>query len=314
MRARVAAAALLVGALTSWAPPADAAPKWMEADEHFRHGVALFKENNYRAALVEFQRAYEIDPKFQVLYNIGESQYQLQDYASALKTFERYLAEGGAKIGVKRKKDVEAEIVTLKGRVATIEVAVNEPGAIVAIDDVEIGKSPLEPITVSAGRRKITASLSGRVPVTQVVDVAGGDQKTIRLEIAPLATEKPEKPEKPRPPAPSPVAPIVTWSATGALAIGAVVTGVLALGASQELTDELERYPADPDKIDGAHGRAFTLGLTTDILIGTSVAAAGVAIYFTVDWSMKSDEAAAPTRPAARLVVRPGGLALDGTF
>jgi len=57
-----------------------------EAGKHFQRGVTLYNETDYRAALVEFRRAYDLAPNAAVLYNIGETEYQLRDYASALIT------------------------------------------------------------------------------------------------------------------------------------------------------------------------------------------------------------------------------------
>ncbi len=303
---------LLVATLTA-SLPASAAPKWVEADERFRRGVQLYNETNFSAALVEFQRAYDIDPKYQVLYNIAETYYQLQDYANALKTYQRYLQEGGNKIAAKRRKDVETEIEKLTKRVAMLTITTSEPGATVSVDDVVVGKTPLEPLSVSAGRRKITATLAGRIPVTETVDLAGGDQKTLQLVIAALPAPLVAKPE-PKP-TPSIVPQVISWSATGALAAGAVVTGVLALGASSDLEAELVRFPGDADALASAQDKAFNLGLATDILIGASVAAAALSVYFTVDWAIASDEADKSRRPpAARLIVLPGSVAVEGTF
>jgi tetratricopeptide (TPR) repeat protein len=296
-----------------------AAPTWLEADKHFRHGVELYKESNYAAALVEFQRAYEIDPKFQVLYNIGETQYQLQDYAGALATFRRYLDEGKNKIGFKRRKDVEAEIVTLSKRVAKLGVRTNEDGATISIDDVVVGTSPLEPIVVSAGRRKVTAALSGRVPVTRMIDLAGGDDETIELEIAPLPkpVEIVKPPPAPPPPPPSAVPMVIGWSVTGALVAGGAITGVLALGASSDLEDELARYPGDPVALGDAQSKSTGLALATDLLFGASIAAAAVSTYFTIDYLSQptdADASGAAEGPSARLVVHPTGLGLVGRF
>ena len=137
----VVTAALLGAALASPRPALAAPPASPsgQADQHFRSGVQLFKESDFAAALVEFQRAYDIDPKYQVLYNIAESHYQLQDYASALQTYQRYLDEGGPKIAFKRRKGVEGEIVTLSRRVATLTITTGEPGASVTIDDRAVG-------------------------------------------------------------------------------------------------------------------------------------------------------------------------------
>lgn len=315
--ARSFVGALLLSATLASPGTVSAEPKWLSADQHFKHGVQLFKEADYTAALVEFERAYEIDPKYQVLYNIAESHYQLLDYANALRTFRRYLEEGGAKIPFKRRKDVEAEIVTLSKRVATLTVTTNEPGATIAIDDVYVGTTPLEPLMVSSGRRKVTAKLPGRPSVTERVDLAGGDEKSLALEIEPLPPPAPvEKPPSAAPPAPpSVVPPVVAWSATGALLTGGIVTGVLALGASSDLEEELVRYPGDPEALASAKSSAFGLALASDILFVSSAAAAAVSIYLTVDYASAPDASSAEAKgPSIRWAVVPGGVVVDGRF
>lgn len=315
--AALLAATLGSSPVTLAAPPAPAPSQ--QAHQHFRSGVQLFEEGDHAAALVEFQRAYDIDPRFQVLYNIAQSHYQLQDYASALQTYQRYLDEGGAKIPFKRRKDVEAEIVTLSGRVATLTITTSEPGAAVTIDDRKVGTTPLEPLLVSSGRRKITATLPGRAPATSVVDLAGGDKKAVELEIpalpAPLVITERSDPTTPAPvERPSPLPAVVMWSVTGALATGAVITGVVALGASSDVEDELARFPGDPEALASASSSASGFGLATDILIGASVVSAAVATYFTVDLALGPDDEATPEPAAARVVVMPRGIAVDGTF
>ena len=54
-----------------------------DAAKHFERAVVLYGESDYQGALVEFKRAYAIAPNPTVLYNIGEAQFQLQDYAGA---------------------------------------------------------------------------------------------------------------------------------------------------------------------------------------------------------------------------------------
>ena len=89
-----------------------------QAGEHFDRGVGLYGEADYRAALVEFKRAYEIAPNAAVLYNLGQTYFQLQNYASALDSFTRYLSESGE--SPSHKAEVENAIKTLKTRVGTI--------------------------------------------------------------------------------------------------------------------------------------------------------------------------------------------------
>jgi serine/threonine-protein kinase len=247
-----------------------------EADAHFKRGVELYKESDYAAALIEFRRAYELDPRFQALYNIGETYFQLQDYANALKTLEKYLKDGGAQVSAARRDEVTKDIEKLKQRVAFVEVTTNVPDVDIAVDDVAVGKTPLAaPLTVSAGRRRITASKPGKPGVSQVLELAGGDRKKIALVVPEDgAPAKPEEPVKSTPVAP--------WVITGVLGAGAIVTGVLAITSSSDLKDKLAAFPAKPDDISSAHTKTFALALTTDILAGAAIVVGGISIYLTV--------------------------------
>lgn len=280
-----------------------------DADKHFRRGVELYKDKDFATALVEFQRAYEIAPDTKTLYNIAELQGQLQDYAGALKSFQRYLSEGGKKLPLQRKRDVEKEIDKLKQRVATLTVTTSEPGATVAIDDVATGTSPLpEPIVVSAGKRKVTATITGRPPVTEVLTLAGGDTRTLSLTIPPLETKVVVTREPP-----SLAGPVIAWAGTGVLTAGAVVTGIFALGASSDLKEKLAAYPGDAKAISSAHSKALAFGITNDVLSGLALAAGGVSIWLTVRQQRAASDTKTPA-PAARLLVFPNGIGAAGSF
>src|SRR6185295_16131352 len=142
----LAANLVLLGTSPAFAAP-DAYPSRQEADKHFEHGVSLYMEADYRAALVEFLRAYELAPNGVVLFNIGETQYQLRDYAAALETFQRYLVEAPA--DDKHRPIAERNIKELSTRVGQLRVVTIPPGATVSINDRVVGESPLQkPIVV----------------------------------------------------------------------------------------------------------------------------------------------------------------------
>src|SRR5580704_5653549 len=90
------------------ADPPDSPTK--QAADHFDRGVAMYGEADYRAALVEFKKAYEIAPNAAVLYNLGQTYYQLQNYAEALSAFEQYIALGGG-----HHRDQHAEVARRQG-------------------------------------------------------------------------------------------------------------------------------------------------------------------------------------------------------
>src|SRR5256885_16070504 len=89
-----------------------------DAAKHFQRGVDLYNDGDFRGALVEFKKAYGLWPRANVLYDVGQTEYQLLDYASALRTMERYLAETGS--NAPHRAEVEASLEVLRGRVGRV--------------------------------------------------------------------------------------------------------------------------------------------------------------------------------------------------
>jgi PEGA domain/Tetratricopeptide repeat len=351
LRRALAAAAVLSLTLPAWSASAQGAQPTaaaqQEAATRFKKGLELFKDGDYQAALIEFRRANELAPNYNVLYNIGQVSFQLQDYPNALRSLERYLEEGGKSIDAKRRAEVEKDIEKLRARVANLEINVNVGDAEVAIDDVTIGKSPLsKTVLVSAGRHKVTVTKTGFSPVTKVVEIASSETQKVPIELsenkstATPPVEPPKNPDTPQnppvdagtppvqppggdtnqPPPPAPRSiPWAGWAVTGGLAAGAVVTGVLALGASSDLkTKRTSANPTSAD-LDSAKTKTQTLALVTDILTGCAVVAGGVTLYFTIAGGSSSAPAAdkakpALLRPEVKVGFTPGGLKLVGQF
>jgi PEGA domain-containing protein len=281
------AAALLLCLLVAGRASADPTS---EARSHFTRGVELFKEADFRAALIEFQRAYEAAPNYKVLYNLGQTSFELQDYAGALKAFRGYLDGGGKEISAARVAQVEADIRKLEARVARVEVLVNVEGADVTIDDMSVGRSPLrEPILVGAGRRKIAVSKAGLATVTRVIDVAGGDKPRITIEL----TEPPkptaqtvivEQPlDQPAQQQPQERVRVVTGPSTGfwiglvvtsACAVGAGVLGGIALASYNTYESKLSQVGVQFSDVDGARNQTRSFALATDIVGAAAIVGA----------------------------------------
>jgi hypothetical protein len=257
-------------------------PTKAEARAHFKHGIELYQDNDPQSALIEFRRAYELAPAYQVLFNIGQVCFLLKDYAGALAAFEKYLAGGSNAIPADRRARVEQDIATLRERIATISVD-TEPGATIFVDGVAVGTAPLAaPVPVSIGRRTIRAALPPRDPVEKTVVVAGGDVARVSLPfipkpeaVAPQATTTSESHAASR------SVPWPLWGVTGALAVGAAVTGGLAYGASNSAADirknggSFSAYQTDQQTM-------RNLGVVTDIVGGTAIALAVVATIVTL--------------------------------
>ena len=314
----LAAFAALAPAVSS-AQPAKPAATSAEASERFRAGVRFYKDRDFAAALVEFKRAYELAPNYRVLYNLGQSSQELNDYASALASFEQYLAEGKSEIEAARRKSVEGWIADLKEKVGVISVETNVEGAEILVDDASVGTTPLEKaVVVNAGKRKFAASKDGYTPESRVIDVAGRDEQTVTLTLQPIGGGQRQGPDpKPAPlPPPPPREPDRTaaWVMLGVTAASAVATGVfggLAVGARSDLDAELDRFPGDPTALDDAQSRATTFAAVTDVL-GAVTAVAGVTTI--VLFATASSPDAAPKQGSLQLRVAPGGLVARGAF
>ncbi len=297
------------------------------ARDHFKRGVALFHEGNFRAALIEFRRANETAPNYRIQYNLGQTYFELHDYAGALRAFETYLEKGGNEIRAKRRAEVEQEIEKLRTRVGYISIKTNVPGAEVLIDDTVVGTSPLdEAVLVSAGRRKVSAVKGPGIPTVRFVELAGGDQMSIELQLATRDNENDPMPAPApaRAPAPGPAADAgtsagmgtgfwVSLAATGVFATGATVSGIMAANARSDYDDELDTYPTTASDVQDAADKTDRMALMTDIFAGAAVTAGVVTVIFAASGSDGAD-GAARREPGVRVGIGPGSVALDGRF
>jgi tetratricopeptide (TPR) repeat protein len=285
-----------------------------EAERHFQDGVALYLEADYRGALVEFTRAYTLSPNGVVLFNIGETEYQLRDYAAALETFQRYLFEAPA--DDKHRPIAEHNIKELRTRVAHLRVVTVPPGAMVSINDRVVGESPLQkPIAVGAGRLTLRAALPGRPAIERPIDVAGEDDVLVTMEVprspalpasSALAGDSMVVDTSTRPPASSSTLRRAGWVATGILAGGAVTFGLLARSESNDLQQVRQQFPTTADAIDHVANRTKTFSIIADSLTAAALVVGGITLYSTVT--------ANPQSSSAQLTVGFGTLRLDGRF
>ncbi len=264
----------------------------------------------------------------------GQSLYQLQRYADALKAFEDYLTQGGAQVSAARRGAVEADLRALRGRVGYVEVSANVEGAEVRVDDQVVGATPLAaPVLVSVGHRKIAIAKADRIPLERFVDIAVGDHAKVVFDLpSPAAPVPPPStplkdaappPKEPSPSAPPPSPPPppssslawVPWAATGVLVAGTAVTGILTLTSKASLSSDLSTFPGSASAIDQDRSRAKSFAIASDILLGASAVALGVAVYVTLRSNHETRrEQARAVAPSLQLGLAFDGLRLRGDF
>jgi PEGA domain len=272
-----------------------------ETKVRFQRGVKLYSEEDYRAALVEFKRAYELSANPAVLYNIGQTQFQLREYASALRSFEKYLTTSGTQLSAARRQQVEKDIDDLRGRVAKVTIETTAPGAEITLDDVPLGHAPLPgPVDVSAGLRKFGATKEGYVAVVRSAELAGGDRTTVRLELVAVPVDESAPASRPatRAPAPRDTHPLVFVGyglAIAGLGTGSVA-GILALRTQSDLDARcVDRVCPSAER---STGDALALQATVStIAFGVGIAGAGLGTYFLFAGRRSPASSAAAVRP-----------------
>lgn len=322
-------------ALFSSVAAADAAS---EARTRYERAVKLYEDGVYDAALVEFTRAYELNPSYKVLYNLAQVRVAMLDFAGAVEAFQQYLREGGGQVPSARVDAVTHELSRLEQRVGRLIIETDVSGAEILVDDVLVGTSPLaNAVLVNSGMRRITVRHAAHFPQTQRVSIAGGErsQVTLPLSSRPTATTKvepqrtPPEPEPARATTSTTLSPAVALRAEAASAPRArsvltyVVSGVtvglgltagsLAIAAllkNSKLDERRDQPGEDVASFDDERTRLRRVARAADGLALGALVGLGVSTWL---WLRPGREQAAPTTRATshRSVVdaRPRGAA-----
>lgn len=179
--------------VAAWAEPAagaaatapDAARK-AEARDRFEQGLRLFDEGDTAGALAEFQRAYALIPTPVLLFNIGLVHAASGRSVEAVEALDAAILSGAlAPAETERALRVRTD---QQRRVGTLGIELSEPGAVIEVDGVPRGKTPLDgPLRVAGGQHVVEITLTGYLPYREQVSVAGGETRTIAVTLRPLA-------------------------------------------------------------------------------------------------------------------------------
>jgi Tetratricopeptide repeat/PEGA domain len=296
----IMAAMLAIALLASRA----SADNTSEARTRYERAVKLYEDGVYDAALVEFTRAYELNPSYKVLYNLAQVRLAMQDYAGASEVLERYLREGGRQIEDSRTESVRQELLRLEQRVARLSIQSDVSDAEVLIDDVLVGSTPLAgPLLVNSGMRRVTVRDVEHYPQTLRVSLAGGEQRTITLNLvrgtqstnvatapaAPSIVAQPPVAVAAVPVAAAPVAPAprerrsrASWTVTG-ISAGLIVTaaalGITALLKNGDLDQRRDEPGQDVRDFDVERHRMHKMAVAADVIGLAAIAGVGVSTW-----------------------------------
>ncbi|WP_437571454.1 PEGA domain-containing protein [Sorangium sp. So ce542] len=133
---------------------------------------------------MELQSAWELNPTFDVAYNLGNTEYQLKKHREAAQYQSFALRHWPLLKGVaKLKPNAKKWLAESRAQVGAVGVTVSMAGAEVLVDGKAVGKAPLEgEVFVEPGEHRVEARLSGYETASQTVRVGKGG--TVKVELA----------------------------------------------------------------------------------------------------------------------------------
>jgi hypothetical protein len=180
---------MLVASVVTIAPvPARAQPDGSDAKNlarwHFHRGLTLFNQGDNDGAAAEFRRAYELVPNARVKYNLGLTYAAMGAPVDAVQALETLVED--ATLSAEQREHVRTVVEEQKRRIGPLSITTNVAGALIEIDGVPAGRTPLaRPVPVAVGRHVLTISAPGYLPRRAVVLVAGQTLEQLRVELEP---------------------------------------------------------------------------------------------------------------------------------
>jgi tetratricopeptide (TPR) repeat protein len=175
-------------------PPQLSAPSGNDpADDAFREGNALYRQQRWAEAKAAFDKAFRRKKAHDIAANLAYAEMELGLHRDAAEHLS-FAVKNWAPTGRKDTRQSAIEwLEKVKKQVGTLSIVVSVPGALVEVDGQPVGRSPIEDeVFVDAGPRVIRASLAGFEAKEQRVDLAKGEKSTVTITM--------ERPVAPPPP------------------------------------------------------------------------------------------------------------------
>ncbi|WP_437976408.1 PEGA domain-containing protein [Sorangium sp. So ce295] len=139
----------------------------------------------------ELESAWELNPTFDVAYNLGNTEYQLKKHKEAATYLSFALRNWPLLKGVaKLKPNAEKWLAESRAQVGALKVSVTVAGAEVLVDGKSVGRAPLEgEVFVDPGEHRVEATHMDYEPANQTVSVAKGGTAEAKLAITPVKAE-----------------------------------------------------------------------------------------------------------------------------
>jgi hypothetical protein len=155
----------------------------------YESGKLLYTDGDYAGALVKFSSAYDASKDPRLLYNMASAEKSLRHYAKALGLLRQYAKDDTKVLSEQDKKEADELIKVMEPFTAKLLVNVSEQGADVTIDDEAVGKSPVEPVVVDIGTRKLRVHKDEFEDFSKELPVGGAAQVAVEVKLVKIVHE-----------------------------------------------------------------------------------------------------------------------------
>lgn len=246
-----------------------------EARELFTQGQAAYETGDYDTAVARWERAYELDPRPLLQYNLAQAYERLGFLDRAVAAYRVYVENTPGEDA--RAQNARARIASLETRLTRTSILLTGgvEGARVTIDGEDRGLLPHpDPFRVEPGSHRIVVRAEGYEDFVSSVAVSGGQAAELAVEMRQGATGNASDTVDSGGGGGIWLPGVIIAAGGGAALIAGAVLGGLALG------DAGNAPGPDSDEADSAR----TLALVADILMfgGGAIAVAGLILMFVI--------------------------------
>ena len=248
------------------AAPAPAQSQEERARAAFRLGRAHYDNGEFVKAAKEFQRAFELSGKYQLLYNVYLAYRDANMTRRAAEALRAYL-------------DSEQDIpnrVQLEAKLRALDQSLKDKKPPAAPSPSPVQPAPTPAPTPAPGQEPTEEPAAEEPPQAEPEPAE---------QAARPAEETPAEKAEPEDEADSGdinLVPFILMGSGGAMIVGSIFTGVMAASAQSELEDKCpdKQCPADADldALRDTQSRGETMAIVTDVLLFGGIAVAGTGL------------------------------------
>jgi hypothetical protein len=312
--------------------PVDQANKdqWRAAQKTFRVADDLFDAKRFSEAITAYRASYDIvaspNSRLQIARSLralgrlreayAELQGTIADAEQAAEKDDKYARTADA--AKKELAELRAQVGLLTIRIADMPdgTSVQVGGRTVRVEELS------QPLVVKPGVVVVEASAAGRPGAKKEVQIEGGGEATVQLDLGVAAPDQ-QKPSPSSTPSTQPIAPVAdhphksslkpyAYIAGGVGVVGLATFSIFGLMANSKYDDLDGSCPAGhctPDQqSDIDAGRRNQTIANIGLAVGAVGLGAGVALFFLDSGAEK------PAGQSATLGVGPGSVQLSGSF